>query len=476
MLHAVGPHAPHATNARRRSLALVSLLLAAFVVGADITITNVALPAIAEDLDASVSALQWVVDSYNIAVAGLLLLGAGLGERFSRKWVFLGGLLLFLAGSLMAGVSTSVGGLVGARTAMGVGAALVLSPAISLIAAMYPPEQRTRPVAAWAAAGSIGLAVGPIAAGLLLTVAEWPWVFLVNLPLLLLAVGVGAWALPPGGAEGQRRLDLVGALLSVAGLALLLGAVIEAPVRGWLDPVVVGAALAGVAATTGFVLWELHRDQPMFEVRVLANRSVAGAAICLFASYAGFTGVVFLMSQQLEVVEQVSSAVLGLCLVPFALALWGASASAARITQRIGAPRSLLGALLAMTAAFVGLAAASGLNAPLALVAGSAVVGASAGLLIPIGSVVILNALPAALTGSASGTSMLARFAGASFGVAVLGTVLAMTLPAGPAHADPVAFDSGVRGAYLAGAVILGALTVAQAIALRGTDVTPPAR
>lgn len=476
MLHPVGAHEPQAPSARRRALALVALLLAAFVVGADITITNVALPAIAEDLDASVSSLQWVVDSYNIAVAGLLLLGAGMGERFSRKWVFLGGLILFLLGSLAAGLSTSVVGLVGARTAMGIGAALVLSPAISLIAAMYPPDQRTRPVAAWAAAGSIGLAVGPIAAGVLLTVADWPWVFLINLPLLLLGVAVGAWALPPGGAPGERRLDLVGALLSVAGLALLLGAVIEAPVRGWLDPVVVGAAVAGAAATGGFVLWELHRSQPMFEVRVLAQRTVAGAAICLFASYAGFTGVVFLMSQQLEVVEQVSSAVLGLCLVPFALSLWAASAVAARVSSRIGAPRSLLVGLVAMTLAFAGLAAASGLNAPVALVAGSAVVGAAAGLLIPIGSVVILNALPAALTGSASGTSMLARFAGASFGVAVLGTVLAATLQPGYAHADPAAFDAGVRAAYVAGAVLLAGLTVAQAIALRGTGVTPPAR
>lgn len=475
MPHPAGPRASDAPSARRRTLALASLLLAAFVVGADITITNVALPAIAEDLDASVSSLQWVIDSYNITVAGLLLLGAGMGERFSRKWVFLGGLILFLAGSLAAGLSTSVGALIGSRTAMGIGAALVLSPAISLVAAMYPPDKRTRPVAAWAAAGSLGLAIGPIAAGLLLTVADWPWVFLINLPLLLVAVVIGAWALPPGGAAGDRRLDIVGAVLSVAGLALLLGAVIEAPMRGWLDPVVVGAAVGGLAVTTAFVLWELHRPQPMFEVRVLAERTVAGAAISLFASYAGFTGVVFLMSQQLEVVENVSSAVLGLCLVPFAVGLWAASTVAARISARLGAPHTLLTALLAMTAAFLGLAAASGLNAPVALVAGSAVVGAASGLIIPIGSVVILNALPAALTGSASGTSMLARFAGASFGVAVLGTVLAATLPPGYAHADPAAFDAGVRAAYLAGALLLGMLTVAQWIALRRTAVTPPA-
>lgn len=443
---------------------------------ADITITNVALPTIAEDLDASMSSLQWVVDSYNIAVAGLLLLGAGMGERFSRKWVFLSGVAAFLAGSVIAGVAPDVGWLVAARSVMGVGGALALAPAFSLIAAMYPPDQRARAIAAWAASGSLGLALSPVAAGAILSIADWHWVFLINVPLMVAAIALGAVALPPGGSPDAARLDLVGAVLSVVGLGLLLGAVIEGPAQGWTSPVIIVSAVAGAAATVSFVLWELHVEHPMFQVRVLARRGVAGASVALFAAFGAFTGIVFLVSQELQVVLGFAPAQLGLSLVPFALGLWASSHWASALAHRWGDRLTLGVGLLLMTCAFGLLAASSSWESGPAMIACTVVASLGCGLVIPIGSVMILNDLPPALTGSASGTSMLARFAGASFGVAILGTVLAMSLSPGSAHADPDAFAQGVRVAYLAGAGLVALLTAAQWIALRGTSTTPRER
>lgn len=452
---------------RRQRLGLLAITIAAFFMAADVTITNVALPKIALDLDASMSSLQWVVDSYNIAVAGLLLLGAGIGERYSRKWAFLGGILLFLAGSLGAGLSTSVDQLVAARTVMGIGGALVVAPAISLIAAMFAPDQRARAIAAWAAAGSMGLALSPIAGGFILSFASWHWVFLVNVPVMAATVLLGAVAIPNSRSPDAHRLDVVGALLSVAGLVLFLGAIIEAPSAGWGSPLVLGGGVSGIVVLTAFVLWELRTPHPMFEVRVLTRRGVLGASLALFASYVAFAGSLFLVAQQLHVIQRVTSVQLGLCLAPFAVALWLASRRASAVAARIGPVRTLAAGMVVLVAAFALLGTTAVLDSIPLIIVGMILVGLGCGLLIPIGSVVILNDLPESLTGSASGTSMLARFAGASFGVAVLGTVLAVGLPVGNAHADPTAFAHGVALAYIAGTGILVVLGIGQSVVLR---------
>lgn len=464
---ALSPAGPVAeiSNTRRR-LGMAALLIAAAFMAADITITNVALPTIAAELNAPMSSLQWVVDSYNITVAGLLLLGAGLGERYSRKGTFLAGISLFLAGSVMAGLATSVGSLVTARTVTGIGGAIALAPAISLITMMYVPNQRAKAVAAWSAAGSLGLALSPIAAGAILTVSSWNWAFLINVPAMIAIIVLGVLALPPGRNPQANRLDIIGAILSVLGLGLVLGAVIEAPTLGWTDPVILLTGTAGIFACSAFVFWELRRPQPMFEVRVLVRRGVLGASLALFASFLAFAGVIFLIAQDLQVVSGVTPMQLGMCLVPFALGVWLASHEAARIAQAVGSATTLSIGMALVVIAFSALAVTSPWQSIGAVVAASFICALGCGLLFPIGSVIILNDLPAELTGTASGTSMLARMAGASFGVAVLGTVLAANLGRGYAHSDPEVFARGMQLAYWAGTLLLIALGVGQALAL----------
>lgn len=460
----------------RRRLGLAAITIAAFVTAADITIINVTLPTIAADLQASMSSLQWVVDSYNIMVAGLLLLGAALGERYDRKWVFLSGIAIFAAGSLTAGLSSAVSGLVAARTLMGIGGALVLGTAMSLIAVLFGPEQRARAVAAWASAGALGLAVSPIIGGAILSVADWHWVFLVNIPAMLLTLALGAVALPPSRDPETRHLDVVGALLSVAGLALALGAIIEAPAHGWANPVVLGALVLGSATLVLFVRWELRSPAPMLQVRVLRQRGVLGAVTALFGAFLAFNGAIFLVSQELQVTRDVGPFALGLSLVPFAVGLWLMSRRAAAVARRWGDRRTLLVGATVLAASYIVLLAGSVVDSVPVTIVATAVCSVGCGLAIPIGSVVILNDLPPALTGSASGLSMLARFSGASVGVALLGTVLASSLPAGAAHASPDTFDAALDRTYAAGIAMLVALALLQAIVLGPGQVTPQGR
>ena len=427
---------------------------AAFFMSADVTITNIALPAIAADLGASMSELQWIVDSYNITLAGLLLLGAGLGERFGRKRVFLTGVSLFMIGSAIAGVAPSVSVLIGSRVIMGVGGALLLAPALSLIAVLFPPDRRGKAIASWAAAGGLGLAVAPVLAGTVLTFASWNWLFLMNVPVMLLTVIIGLRALPTGASSTPVRLDLVGAALSVVGFVLFLGGLIEAPRAGWTSPLIISAILGGALVIGGFVLWELNRSSPMIQMRILTRRGVLAASITLFLSYVSFTGSVFLASQQLQVVIGVSDMILGLCLAPAAISFWIVSARASRISVRFGPARTLLWGLGFMCLGFIIAAATAPLKSPIAIIAMLGVASVGWGLVIPVGSVVIINDLPAKWTSSGSGTSMLSRFLGASFGIAILGTVIATVTGTGQAHTDPVLLNEGLTWAYISGVVM----------------------
>ena len=440
-------HTAH-EGGRSTTLSLLVICGVAFVAGLDVTITNVAIPAIGSDLQATTGDLQWIVDAYNITLAGLLLFGAALGERASRKWVFIIGLILFCAGTLAAGLSSSVAPLVAARALMGVGAALLVTPALSLIAQIFPPQERSRAIAGWATAGALGIAAGPVVGGVLVQTLGWNGIFFVNVPILLACIIVGIIVLPPGRGMGQSRLDVVGAVLSVSGFALLLGGLIEGPRFGWAAPVLVAVGL-GVALVGAFVAWELRRSEPLFDVRVLGERPVAAAGLALFTTYISFTGLLFLVPQHLQDVEGHSVLATGAAMVPLALVFWIVSRRAGAMATRWGAPRTLMLGLVLMVIGFALLAATAAAPGMVGVILATCVSAAGWGIAVPLGSVVILNGLPAEKTGSAAGTSMFSRFAGAAAGVALLGTTLSVLYgvwiaPALRAAGAPT--DAGVSG------------------------------
>jgi EmrB/QacA subfamily drug resistance transporter len=504
--HAV-PDAPSGDgSAGSRRLALAVVCLCAFTTAIDITITNVALPFIAKDLKANTTSLQWIVDVYNIVLAGLLLLGGGLADRFGRKKIFLAGYGLFGVACAVAAFSTSTGALVAARALMGVGAAGVIAPALAILAVLFPPEERGPAVAAWAMFGAAGLAVGPIAGGLLLDHFWWGSVFLVNVPLVVVGVVVGLRVIPESRRPGAARLDAVGAVLSVAALSSLLAGVIEGPVRGWSDPFTLALLIGGVGLTAAFAWWELRSAAPMFDLRILRRPPVAAGAVALFVAYVSFTGMLFVIPQHLQDVRQIGVVATGLLLAPFAIFFSFGSSRASRVLERYGARRTLGAGLLVLGAGMAALALLPEAGAAAVVVAATLVLAGGLALLIAPATTVVINDLPVEKAGDGSSLNMLSRFAGAAFGVAFLGSVLASVyasrvttatagLSAGnaqhsresisgalgvasglsqaDAHTLTVAarraFDDAAQAAFLAGAVLALLAAAAALRALRGS-------
>jgi EmrB/QacA subfamily drug resistance transporter len=463
-LHEHHAPAPVAVAGRRRTVALAVLCLCAFTTAIDITITNVALPFIGTELDASTSELQWVIDAYGIVLAGLLVLGGGLADRYGRRRVFLIGYAVFGLACLLAAFSSSVETLVVARVVMGVGAAGVIAPALAIVAAMYPPDQRGGAIGAWAVFGAAGLAAGPVIGGLLLDRFWWGSVFLVNVPVVAVGVVLGVRTIPESRAPTTgRQLDLVGALLSVLGLGSLLFGIIEGPGRGWTSPGVVAALAGGIVLTVLFVTRELRTRAPLFDVRILTSSVVAAGAVTLFASYFIFNGMLFLLPQYLQDVQGEAIATVGFLLVPFAAVFGVLSTRAARILGRIG-PRLTVSLGLAGCAVGSALLAIGVDHGTAFSVVASAVVGAGLSLLIAPASTVVMNALPETKAGDGSSLNMVSRFVGGAVGVAAVGSVLASVYASHVADALAGASLSAAD-ADKASSSLQGGLEVAQGIA-----------
>lgn len=405
-------------------MTLVVLCLCSFTTAVDITITNVALPFISTELRASTSDLQWVIDSYNIVLAGLLVLGGGLADRIGRKTVFLAGFAVFGVACLLASLSTSAEMLIAARALMGVGAAGVIAPALAIVASIYAPAERSGAIAVWAVMGAAGLAVGPVIGGFLLDQFWWGSVFLVNVPVVAVGVVIGLRAIPQSRGPARGPLDVAGALLSVLGLGALLFGIIEGPERGWDAPQVLVALGLGVALTAMFIRRELRATAPLFDVRILTRPVIAAGAVTLFVSYIVFTGMLFLLPQYIQEVRGESIISVGLLLVPFAAVFGVASTRSGQVMARLGARTTIaLGlAVCALGMALLALAVDGGL---VLTILASAVVGVGLSGLIAPASTVVMNELPAAKAGDGSSLNMVSRFVGAAMGVAVVGSVFA---------------------------------------------------
>ncbi|MEV4259104.1 MFS transporter, partial [Spirillospora sp. NPDC049652] len=222
----------------RRWWGLGALALALLALGFDMTILNVALPTLSVRLHAGTSRLQWIVDAYTLVFAALLLPAGLLGDRFGRKRLLLAGLVLFGAASLAGSLVDGADGVIVARMAMGVGAGVVTPLSMSMLPAIFPPEERTRAIAVWSGSMALGLPLGPLLGGVLLEHFWWGSIFLVNVPMVVVGVVAVALLLPESRDPSSPRLDLGGAALSASGLALLVYGVIQAPENGWTDPAV----------------------------------------------------------------------------------------------------------------------------------------------------------------------------------------------------------------------------------------------
>ena len=341
---------------RWKILAVMSLSLV--IIGLDNTILNVALPSLREHFGASNSTLQWIVDSYLLVFAGLLLTMGTLGDRFGRKRALQAGLAIFGAASLAVLAADSANQLIAIRAAMGAGAALIMPATLSIITNVFPREERGKAIGIWAGMAAIGIGLGPLFGGLLLEWFSWTSVFLVNVPVTAIAILAGVALVPESRDPRPGRFDLVGAGLSIAALVSLVYGVIEAPERGWTNPLILSSFAAAAVLIAAFVRWELHTPEPMLNLSFFRNPrfSVGSAAISI--AFFSLFGSIFALTQYLQDAKGYSALQAGAAMVPLAFGLVIGAGSSIKLVARLGTTRVVtaglvgIGGLLATTLAW----------------------------------------------------------------------------------------------------------------------------
>ncbi|MEU5438094.1 MFS transporter [Streptomyces sp. NPDC020719] len=425
----------------------------------DSTVVNVALPRIGRDLDADMAVLQWTVNAYMLTLAGLILLGGALGDRYGRRKVFVVGVGWFAAGSLLCGIAPDAGVLIAARALQGIGGALLTPGSLALIQASFHPDDRARAVGVWSGLGGVGAAVGPFLGGWLVDGPGWRWVFLLNVPLAALCVPVALRHVPESrdARVHTARFDVVGALLGALSLALLTYALIAAPERG-ASPVVIGTALAGVVLGAAFIRLERRLPDPMLPPEIFASRQFTAVNLVTVCVYAAFAGFFFLAALQLQVVAGYSALGAGAALLPTTALMLLLSARSGALGERIG-PRVPLtvGPLLCAGGMLLMLRVGEGASYVRDVLPAVVVLGLGMVTLVAPLTATVLGAVDAGRAGLASGINNAAARAAGLIAVAALPLLTGM----GPsAYRSAAEFGATFRRAMpvCAGVLVVGSL------------------
>ena len=449
----------------RRWSALVVLCVSVLIVNVDNTILNVALPTLVRTLHATSSQLQWIVDSYAVVFAGLLLVGGSLADRFGRKRFLLTGLTVFVTGSVGAAFCGSVNALIAWRALMGAGAALTMPSTLSIINDMFrDPAERARAIGAWAGTSGLGIAIGPIAGGLLLTRFWWGSVFLVNVPIVVAGV-VGALAIVPDSKKPfANRPDPVGSVLSMVGLGLLLWAIIEAPSRGWTSTEIVGIGAGSIAVLATFVGWEWRTRQPMMPLSFFSDRRFSIAAAGEMLGVFGLFGALFIQTQYLQFDLGYSALQAGLRILPIAALLALTAPLSPLLAHAVGAKSTAAAGLLAIAGGLwqISLVSAAGTTYT-QILPGMMLIGLGAGLLMPTATNSVVGSVPRGDAGVGAASNGVAIQVGGALGVAVLGSALSTRYQAHltgvlAGHTLPPVASHAILGS------LGGALTVANTV------------
>jgi EmrB/QacA subfamily drug resistance transporter len=464
-----------APSDRRRWLALALLCIVQFMVVLDIAIVNVALPSIKVDLGFSQEDLQWVISAYALVFGGFLLLGGRAADMLGRRRLFLGGLVVFTAASLMAGLAWSEPSLLGARAVQGLGAAIITPAALSILSTTFA-EGRERNIAlgAWGAVGGFGAVAGVLLGGVLTDALSWEWIFLVNVP-----VGVAAFALAPfllheSRDAGVRKFDLPGAVLVTSGLSSLVYAITQAGRDGWLAAQTLGVFGISLALLAAFVGWELRHPQPLMRFGILRTRTLSGANVAGFILGTALFSMFLMLTLYMQQVLGYSAMKSGVAYLAVAGTAIVWSGVAGQLVTRVGVKPVLVTGMAAMTLGLLYFTQVSVGGSYLGdLMPGFLLIGVGIGFsYVPI-SIAALAGVTPSEAGLASGLINTSQQIGGALGIAALSTIATSRTEDSVASGAvlPVALVDGFSSAFLAGAIVAGLGLIAALTLIRRDEL-----
>jgi EmrB/QacA subfamily drug resistance transporter len=506
------PSALRSASQERRWWILPVLCLSVFLVVVDNTIVNVALPTLNRHLGASISSLQWIVDIYSLAFAGLLLAGGGIGDRLGRKGTMQVGLIFFGLFSVAAAAAHTTGSLITARALMGVSAAFIFPASLAILTSVFPdPSERQKALGIWGATSGIAVAFGPIVGGALLEHFWYGSIFLVNVPIVIITLIAGQMLIPRLPRLAAHHFDVRGVIISTVGVSALVLAIIEGPQWGWAAPATLACFAAAAVLLTVFTLLELRTDWPLLDVRVFKIPRFTGGAVSISVAFFCLFGFIFLITQYFQFVKGYSTLSAGVHTLPFAVVAAVFTPIAAVVALKVGTRLVVTIGLLLMGAGLVVAAFNSSEDTtywgPLILAMVLLALGLSS-ITAPTAEAV-MGSVADDQRGAAAGVNNTTRELGGTLGVAVFGSIFAssygpkiisafrpLPIPAGPkaeAHQSVAAglavaerapssvrpalestvftaFHSGLEVACIAGAgvAVLGALAAFKLLPGRG--------
>jgi EmrB/QacA subfamily drug resistance transporter len=449
---------------QRRWWILVAVSLATFMTYLDNNVTNVAIPTIQHSLHLSIAGLEWVVSSYILVFASLLLFGGRMADLFGRRRLFLTGLTVFTLSSLAAGLAGNGAELIGARLVQGLGAALLVPTTLAIIMATFTNQrERTRAIATWTAIGAMALAFGPLIGGFISQHFHWGWIFFINVPIGVITAAIGIPAITESKeAVAVRRLDLPGLVSSALALFTLVYGLIEGHDKGWTSPQILASfGIAAVAAAL-FLVIESRTEYPMVATRLFASRVFGGGTAVMMLWAFGILGIYFFTSIYLQTILGFSPTKAGLAFVPMAICMAVFASLAPQVAPRIGTHRTVGAGMVLMSAGLYLVARLGGDATFGGLMPGFLIFGAGAGLMnVPLTNAV-LNSMPPERSGIASALLNASRELAGLLGITVIGAILRSRQ--GAAQHDGASASTAFLDGYHDGLVVTVALLAAGAV------------
>jgi len=457
------------TSRRTGLLTLLVTSLGSFMVLLDGSIIFVALHEIQKDLGGELSQLQWTVDAYTLPFAALMLTAGTLGDRLGRKKVFLTGLVLFVLGSALCGFAPSVGLLILGRVVQGLGAGAISTGSLSLLVSTFTdPPGRAKAIGIWTAVSGVSIALGPLLGGILIESFNWQAIFLLNVPIGIIALLLGVPRLIDSKNPAARNVDLPGQVLAAGGLFCLVLGLIEAGRDGWTSPTILALLGGAVVLLAGFLAVELRSKEPLLPLELFRNRTFATA--CLIASLLGFVivGVMFFMAQYFQAVQQHDALATGLRLLPLTLGIFFLSPPASRIAGKAGPRIPIMAGALLSTLGFFLLSTIEPTSGFGSVWWKLALVGIGIGCMFAPLTLAVMASTPPQRAGLGSSMINTTRITGFTAGAAVLGTIVVSRTDDSTARGPAAMVDAFHTVFYICAAATILAFVVAAATMVRG--------